>query len=87
MNKKKCLGLSQTLYSNSRYFILHLQRHISKSKCYAIAIELEKSKEDCDVELTDITQDRPDQIKADQNRYISTFFFKRSIYSNVDHCM
>ena len=63
--KKKCPGLSQTLYSNLRYFILQLQQHISKSKCRAIAIELEKSKEDCDVELIDITQDKSRQTKID----------------------
>ena len=65
MNKKECLGLSQTLYSNLRYFILQLQRHISKSKCHAITIELEKSKEDCDVELIDITQDKSRQTRID----------------------
>ena len=55
----------QTLYSNLRYFILQLQRHISKSKCHAIAIELEKSKEVCDVELIDITQGKSRQTRID----------------------
>ena len=59
------VGLSQTLYSNLRHFILQLQRHITKSKSHAITIELEKSKEDCDAELTDITQDKSRQTRID----------------------
>ena len=62
---KKCLGLSQSLYSNLRYFILQCQWHISKSKCHAITIELEKPKEDRDVELIDITQDKSRQTRID----------------------
>ena len=62
---KKCLGLSQTLYTNLRDFILQLQWHISKSNCHTIAIELEKSKEDFDVELIDITQDKSRQTRIE----------------------
>ena len=57
--------MSRTLYSNLRYFTLQLQRDISKSKCHAIAIELGKSKEDCAVELIDITQDKSRQTRID----------------------
>ena len=57
--------MSRTLYSNLRYFTLQLQRDISESKCHAITIELEKSKEDCAVELIDITQDKSRQTRID----------------------
>ena len=57
--------MSRTLYSNLRYSTLQLQRDISKSKCHAIAIELEKSKEDCAVEVIDITQDKFRQTRTD----------------------
>ena len=61
---KKNVWVCQTLYSNLRYFILQFQQQ-SKSKCHAIAIELEKSKEECDVELIDITQDKSRQTRID----------------------
>ena len=68
--------MSQTFYSNLRDIILQLQRHISKSKCHTIAIELEKSKEDFDVELIDITQDKSRQTRIET----LTLFSSRKAY-------
>ena len=65
MNKKNVWVCHRLCIVIQGIFILHLQQHISKSKCHAIANELEKSKEDCDVELTDITQDKSRQTRID----------------------
>ena len=44
------------------YYILN---DISVKVYHAITIELEKSKDDCDVKLTDITQDKSRQTRID----------------------
>ena len=65
MNKKNvwvchrlCIVIQGILY--------YIFNDISVKVCHAIAIELEKSKEDCDVELTDITQDKSRQTRIDK---------------------